>query len=160
MTDESVQTEHLELVANTRESLLAMVDSMGESDRAEVSPEWLGNVRNAEGLNVWTFGFEVYLTGGEQRVGASLFKGPPVDGRVEIAYGIDEEFRGRGFATEAAKALVEFAKQSGEVAVVRAHTRPEASASTRVLTKSGFEKVGEVEDPEDGPVWRWEIGVE
>ena len=34
---------------------------------------------------------------------------------------------------------------------------PEANASTRVLAKSGFRKIGEVTDPEDGLVWRWEF---
>ena len=33
---------------------------------------------------------------------------------------------------------------------------PEATASTRVLRKCGFVHIGEVVDPEDGPVWRWE----
>jgi hypothetical protein len=27
-----------------------------------------------------------------------------------------------------------------------------------VLEKNGFRFVGEAEDPEDGPVWRWERG--
>ena len=30
------------------------------------------------------------------------------------------------------------------------------NASTRVLTKCGFRHIGQVIDPEDGPVWRWE----
>ena len=29
-------------------------------------------------------------------------------------------------------------------------------ASTRVLTKCGFSRIGEVIDPDDGLVWRWE----
>jgi hypothetical protein len=33
---------------------------------------------------------------------------------------------------------------------------PEINASARVLEKSGFQKTGEIIDPEDGPVWRWE----
>ncbi len=37
-----------------------------------------------------------------------------------------------------------------------AHTLPAPNASTRVLAKCGFERTGEVEDPEDGLVWRWE----
>ncbi len=37
-----------------------------------------------------------------------------------------------------------------------AHTCPEPNASTRVLTKCGFRRVGEVMDPDDGLVWRWE----
>ena len=34
---------------------------------------------------------------------------------------------------------------------------PEANASGRVLAKCGFRRVGEVIDPDDGVVWRWEI---
>jgi hypothetical protein len=38
--------------------------------------------------------------------------------------------------------------------VVRAHTK--YPNSERVLTKCGFERIGEVIDPEDGLVCRWE----
>ena len=89
--------------------------------------------------------------------GGCAFKGPPDrDGVVELAYGIDEPHRGRGFATEAAGALAGFAFASGLVRVVRAHTRIENDASARVLSRCGFIRVGEVVDPEDGPVVRWE----
>jgi RimJ/RimL family protein N-acetyltransferase len=78
------------------------------------------------------------------------------DNAVEIAYVINPECEGRGYATEAAEALVGFAFNSGDVRVVRAHTLPQSNASARVLTKSGFQRIGEVIDPEDGLVWRWE----
>ncbi len=35
--------------------------------------------------------------------------------------------------------------------------RNQENASTRVLTKCKFKWVGEVMDPEDGLVWRWEL---
>jgi len=38
-----------------------------------------------------------------------------------------------------------------------AHKRPEHGASARVLGASGVERVGDVLDPEDGLVWRWEF---
>ena len=95
--------------------------------------------------------------GSAAAVGRCGFKGPPAaDGIVEIAYGIDPDHQGKGYATEAAEALVIFAFVSERVRVVRAHTLPEPNASTRVLTKCGFRYVGEVIDPEDGLVWRWE----
>lgn len=75
---------------------------------------------------------------------------------VEIAYGVDAAHRGKGYATQAADALVAYAFGSGQVQTVRAHTRPESNASTRVLGKCGFKFVDEVVDPEDGLVWRWE----
>ena len=74
---------------------------------------------------------------------------------VEIAYGIVPVFQGHGYATEAAQAAVAFAFGSGQVRHVRAHTFPTLNASTRVLAKCGFTHSGEVEDPEDGLVWRW-----
>jgi RimJ/RimL family protein N-acetyltransferase len=67
-----------------------------------------------------------------------------------------KDYQGQGYATEAAQALSSFAFTHEEVHLVRAHTLPEPNASTRVLTKCGFANIGEVMDPEDGPVWRWE----
>jgi [ribosomal protein S5]-alanine N-acetyltransferase len=60
------------------------------------------------------------------------------------------------FGSLPTQALVEFAAADQGVRIVRAHTLPERNASTRVLEKCGFEFTGEVVDPEDGPVWRWE----
>lgn len=72
-------------------------------------------------------------------VGTAGFKGAPdASGMVEIAYGIVPTSEGRGYATEAAQALVGFALQAGNVRLIRAHTLPVANASTRVLQKCGF----------------------
>jgi RimJ/RimL family protein N-acetyltransferase len=88
-------------------------------------------------------------------VGSCAYKGPPdPDGIVEIAYGVDPDQQGNGYATEAARALVAHAFDSGRVQLVCAHTRHESNASARVLAKCGFKQVGEVIDPEDGLVWR------
>ena len=89
-------------------------------------------------------------------IGTGGYTGPPdANGEVEIAYAIDEEHQGKGYATEAAGALVNFAYNHPAVRLVRAHTLPVANASTRVLTKCGFQKADEIIDPNDGPVWRW-----
>jgi len=124
----------------------------------EVSPDWVATLRKASGLDPWRHGFFVVERAGERQiVGAAGFKGPPDgDGMVEIAYGIVPSRQGRGFATEAARALMEFAAADPRVRVLRAHTLPEPNASTRVLTKCGFVHIGGVVDPDDGPVWRWE----
>jgi len=46
---------------------------------------------------------------------------------------------------------------SAAVLRVIAHTLPETNASTRVLEKVGMNFVGEVIDPDDGRVWRWQM---
>ena len=124
-----------------------------------VSPEWLRRLRRSNGTDPWLHGF--FLVQREHRsiIGTAGFKGPPdAEGMVEIAYGIVPAFEGQGYATEATGALVGFAFASGHVRIVRAHTLPQANASSRVLLKCGFRHVGGVVDPDDGPVWRWERG--
>ena len=69
--------------------------------------------------------------------GIGLF-GPPEDGRVEFGYGIVESRRGRGYATEAARALVEVALGLPHVTEVTAGVDPTNAASVRVLEKAGL----------------------
>src|SRR5262249_50152961 len=93
-------------------------------------------------------------------IGLCGFTGPPdADGIAEIAYSIAPAYQGRGYATETAQALVDYAVASGRVSVVRAHTLPETNASTRVLGKCGFKKTGTIVDPENNLVWEWELAL-
>jgi ribosomal-protein-alanine N-acetyltransferase len=151
----TIQTARLTLTPKTPQQALADVEDMPPEQRAQVSPEWLGRVR-ATGPDPWTLGFAIADRFTRAPLGTAGFKGPPQDGWVEIAYGVVAEHQGNGYATEAAEALVGFAFQHPHVLVVRAHTFAQANASARVLTKCGFRSVGEVNDPEDGNVWRWE----
>ena len=168
-----MKTKNLELIPQTPQHLLAMIEGKDVYERifsqklaegihdlmasGEVSQEFLAKLKNAPAADPWTFGYGVLLSAENLIIGSCGFKGPPgTDGIVEIAYGIAPGYCGRGFATEVAQALVIHALKSGAVRTVRAHTLPEPNASTRVLAKCGFRKIGEVTDPEDGLVWRWE----
>lgn len=125
----------------------------------DVSPQWLARLRASasEPADPWAHGLGVVHSEAGSVIGSVGFKGPPDgDGTVEVAYGIVPDFQGNGYATEAAGAAVDFAFAPGRVTVVRAHTLPTPNASTRVLANCGFQHVGEVVDPEDGLVWRWE----
>ena len=93
-------------------------------------------------------------------VGTCAFKGPPdARGEVEVAYFTFPAHEGRGYATAMATALRDRATASPGVQTVRAHTLRERNASVRILEKLGFRWGGDVQDPEDGPVWRWEWPV-
>ena len=123
----------------------------------EIPQAWFDELRASREADPWRFGFFLVHRERGEAIGTAGFKGPPdAAGIVEIAYGIAPNFEGQGFATEAAAALIAFACESPDVKLIRAHTLPTANASTRVLSKCGFRHVGEVVDPEDGPVWRWE----
>jgi ribosomal-protein-alanine N-acetyltransferase len=158
MGQSEILTENLKMLLQTSEQVLASIAAMSPTDRAEVSPDWLARVKASNSPDPWTHGFAVAQRASGTVVGMCAYKGPPnADAAVEIAYGINPEYQGRGYATEVARALVAFAFGSGQVRLVCAHTRPEENASTHVLTKCGFEWIGEVMDPEDGLVWRWEL---
>ena len=167
-------TAHLTLLECAPQHLLAMIDSPEQFEdvvgipsagglrefytSGEVSQSWLDALRSSTETDPWRHGFFIVDRDSNQVVGTAGFKGPPDnEGVVEIAYGVAPDYQGRGFATEAAHALVEFALANPAVATVRAHTLPGANASTRVLSKNGFRHLGEVIDPEDGRVWRWEL---
>ncbi|MBE9193387.1 GNAT family N-acetyltransferase [Gloeocapsopsis crepidinum LEGE 06123] len=93
-------------------------------------------------------------------VGLRGFKSIPNSQRtVEIGYSVAPNYQGRGFATSVGRQLIEIAFASGLVSCVCAHTLAERNASARVLEKCGMTKVSEIIDPEDGQVWRWEIGA-
>ena len=154
--DGTLRTARLELVPADPEELRVKCDDP-DGCPPEVSPTWIEKLRSARGPDPWEFGYTVRLAESKQPIGGASFKGPPGrDGVAEIAYGIDDAFQRRGYATEAAAALVTFAFADPRVRLVCAHTLPGAVASSRVLQKCGFNQVGDVVDPEDGLVWRFE----
>ncbi len=172
----SLPTDRLFLLPYTPQFLLALIDSAGEFERLsgwnaapglrnflvsdEVSPAWVDMLHASSTADPWTLGFAVTHRENNLVIGNAAFKGPPnEDGIVEIAYGIVPDYESQGYATEAAQALVAFASNDPRTKVIQAHTAPASNASTRVLTKCGFEYVGAVDDPEDGLVWRWVHGT-
>jgi RimJ/RimL family protein N-acetyltransferase len=124
------------------------------------SPDFALHLRSATEPDPWRFGFATIHRIDNVVIGMCGFAGPPdSDGVVEIAYSIAPDYEGRGYATEAAGALIEFASQSSLVRTISAYTLREISASTHVLEKCDFRKTGELIDSENNPVWRWEKQV-
>jgi RimJ/RimL family protein N-acetyltransferase len=83
-------------------------------------------------------------------IGHCGFHGPPeVIGRAEIGYTVFEQFRGQGFAKEAAKALVQWAFAQGEKEVY-ASVSPDNAPSLAVVRSLGFKQVGTQVDEVDG----------
>lgn len=83
-------------------------------------------------------------------VGGMGFHGvPDEDGRTEIGYDLVEGARGQGYATEALRALSEWALARDDVRTVFAMIERDNLASQAVVTRAGFRKVSE-EDEEFG----------
>jgi RimJ/RimL family protein N-acetyltransferase len=153
-------TDRLELLPITR----ALVDAVVEGRRADAEaicrarfPDiWpgralverafacpLGKLR--EDPESWLWGARVLVTRGDDRmvVGSVVLDGRP-NGRdaVEIAYGIDGKFQGRGYATEGTSAVVAWALDQPDIKRVTASTFPWHKASLRVLEKIGMREIG------------------
>ena len=156
MSSALLHTANLELVARTRHDVEAAIETMTPAEQAQLSADWLARLQASTITDPWVHGFSVVHRDSGIEVGTGGFKGPPADGTVEIAYGVEPDQRSKGYATEIAGALVAYAFASSEVESVLAHTLPDADASKRVLLKCGFVHVGETIDPDDGLVWRFE----
>ena len=169
----TIKTKDLDLVPYSPADLLALVKGAAEFRSSfgfpaaeglrefligpEVSSGYLDMLRSSPEPDVWRHGFALVDRGKDLVVGNAAFVGPPNGaGEVEIAYAVVPSFEGRGYATQAARALTEFAIADERVKTVIAHTLPEKNASTRILEKNGFTFGGEIEHPEDGLIWRWE----
>ena len=84
-------------------------------------------------------------SGARTLIGVGGFKGAPVDGVIELGYGVLTEHRRFGYATEATAGMLAFAFAHDEVNAVVAHTLPHVVASIGVLEKTGFRFAGQAE---------------
>jgi RimJ/RimL family protein N-acetyltransferase len=117
----------------------------------------LEKIKNNPDSGIWWTYIPVLIES-NTLIGSCGFKGEPNnEGVVEIGYEVAEEFRNEGFATEIANLLIRIAFNDKKVAVIQAHTLAEKNASVRVLKKCNFEFVEEIEDEENGTIWKWKL---
>src|SRR5688500_20354163 len=88
-------------------------------------------------------------------LGGGGFKPAPVNGRVEISYGVARSERGRGVATAAAERLLQLAAPTGLVQQVVAHILPDNVASSRVVSRLGFSSGQALVDSDGETVVPW-----
>lgn len=104
----------------------------------------------------WGSYFIIHAADG-RLIGTGGYKGlPDHNGYMEIGYEICNDYRHRGFATETARALIEFALNQPGVKGIKAHTLAEENYSVRVLRRCGMRFRGSFVDQYDGELWRWE----
>jgi RimJ/RimL family protein N-acetyltransferase len=82
---------------------------------------------------------------------------PDEDGVVVIGYSVYPEMEGRGYATEAARAVVAWAMYAPRVARVRATVPTGNPASLAVARKLGMAQVGSGHHPDVGEVAVYEV---
>lgn len=97
--------------------------------------------------NYATYGFGLWIieTNAGDFVGDCGLTWQHVNGapRLEVGYHVRSELHGRGYATEAAGACLEFARTSTDADALVAILHPENRASERVAEKLGMTRVGD-----------------
>lgn len=142
-----LQGPRLTLAALSADELEKIHWSPEDEDARALFVERLREDPASRGWWVWL----ATLADGEQ-VGSGGFGGRPGPSRrLTVGYGIREEHRGKGYATEMLTLLAEWALARPEVDFVRATIAPDNLSSLRVAEKSGFTATGElVQDAEHG----------
>jgi [ribosomal protein S5]-alanine N-acetyltransferase len=86
-------------------------------------------------------------------IGSINMKGPPgAAGTVEMGWGVDSTYRGRGYATEAAREVLAWLLAQPGIRRVTARIQPENLASIGVARRLGLRPTAE-RHPEHGTIW-------
>ena len=163
-----LQTKRLRLIALDVENLrLSLEDprqmekNLGlQTDTAVLEGEvrvaveqMLAGVSMDEVNYLWYTHWQIVLKEENRSIGGFCFKGPPSEtGEVEVGYGIEPEYQGKGYMSEALEEIIRWALEQPGVTAVVSETGKSNIASQRVLQKAGFAQYRETE----GHLW-WRI---
>lgn len=167
----TIETKNLKLIRcdiDILETAIAGNDKLAEKLGMTIADNWnefgsaifqftIDKLSESEEESGWWIYFPIHRKD-NRLIGGCGYKGKPTpEGTVEIGYEIAPAYRNRGYATELVKGLIENAFNDSRVKSVIAHTLANENPSTKVLVKCRFKYAGEMEDPDDGKVWKWEL---
>jgi [ribosomal protein S5]-alanine N-acetyltransferase len=162
----TISSRRLELVSMSPAVLTALLD--GRRDEASrligaSVPAWwpeaadarflrlrLDDLRRDPGAEPFLLRALVRRAAAPEMVGYVGFHVPEDPGRLELGYLIFPRFQGRGYATEAVRALMDWARETHGITRFVASVAPGNEASLAVVRRLGFVHAGEQWDDEDG----------
>ncbi|MBP5434018.1 GNAT family N-acetyltransferase [Ruminococcus sp.] len=143
-----IETERLKLYPASKEQMEVFIEAQTVDILKAAYTEMLnGCLDNPEQWD-WYAIWMLELKDGTH-IGEMCFKGLSHDGIAELGYGINDEYQGNGYATEAVKAVSEWALKQSNVTALEAETNEDNISSKRVLDKCGFVPNGTI--GEEGP---------
>jgi len=162
-----IQTERLELHHLSAEAIIELFeekrDAVALAGRNFTNPHqnlvknsgplgWrVPQVKADPSTNKWFVRF-IVLKESREIIGSTSFHGvPDADGMMEIGLGIEEPFRGNGYAKEALNGMWNWVCTFPEVKTLRYTVSPDNLPSIAVINYFGFEYKGQQIDEEDGP---------
>jgi [ribosomal protein S5]-alanine N-acetyltransferase len=170
-----IVSERLELVSMSPAFIEAVLAGADADDPFQ-PPEWwpddhdrgflelrLRQMREDAGFQEWSVRAVVLPDAGRPMIGHAGFHGPPgtntikAPQAVELGYTIFEPFRRRGYATEVARALMEWAEQKHGIRHFVASVGPWNEPSLAMMRRLGFEETGRHWDDLDGEELEFEL---
>ena len=138
-----LKTHRLRIVPLSTEKLEALLkEPQADEHMATALREMYNGCAANPKACFWYTNWQIYLLSDDTLIGSLCFKGSPINGSVEIGYGIDEKYRNQGYAAEAVRSISDWAFTNPEVYFVLAETDWYNLASIRVLEKTGFTDFG------------------
>jgi len=135
--DNSLETE-FKLNSSTR----TISAELNEALEQTILPNVADPNKNYLFSTIWT----IISKADNKMVGDLCFVGEPnEDGEIEIGYGTYEEFRKRGFMTEAVSAMIKWAEKQPNIRTIIASTDKTNVDSFSILQRNNFTKYGETE---------------
>lgn len=104
----------------------------------------------------WCLPYLILTPHRDQLIGGCGFKGVPIDGTVEIYYGIAPTQRRQGIGTQALHHLLRIAAMDDDVERVIAHILPRNIASLRLVQRVGFRPERRFMDTQGEVVEQWQ----
>lgn len=147
----SIATDRLRITPMSTSELKELIAQTEKTDKelAEAYTDMLNGCKKYPDEFLWYTAWKITSKATGEMLGDLCFKGLPENKQPEIGYGIIEEHRGKGYATEAVHAMCEWALNEMNMNAVEAETAPDNEISKHVLEKCGFGATGE--NGEEGP---------
>lgn len=145
-----IETNHLKIYPASKERMEAFIAVQSDDVLKAAYTEMLNGALTHPKQWEWYAIRMIELKDGTH-IGELCFKGIDESGSAEIGYGIADEYRGFGYATEAVTAAVSRALEQNKINCVYAEVDRDNIASIRVLEKAGFEPTGRV--GKEGPFY-------
>jgi len=136
----TLQRENLDSVMDFwgNEEVMKFCGGAGTKERELKSIEFYMNLQNEKGFSPYI----VILKENSEVIGACGFNPTKNDCEIELIYHFSQMYWGKGYATEAAKACINHARDNLKISNIIASIHPNNNSSRNVLEKLGFEFKG------------------
>lgn len=126
---------------NKMENELNLVHSNYTLDKdTQIAMEWLyeNAIKNTKSDNLWYTNWQFVLKAENKSIGSACFIPTKYDDVIEIGYGINSDYRNKGFATEAIRRMCNLALNQPQIKMIIAETDINNYPSHKVLEKCGM----------------------